>query len=36
MTIMVHDLEPKGGREILISQCCLLTKPKDCFVQKSN
>ncbi len=31
--IMVHDLEPKDGREILVSECCLPIKPKDCFVQ---
>ncbi len=33
MIFMVHDLEPKDGREILVSECCLLTKLKDCFVQ---
>jgi hypothetical protein len=26
-------LEPKDGREIMVSQCCVLTKLKDCFVQ---
>jgi hypothetical protein len=24
-------LEPKDGREIMVTQCCLLIKPKDCL-----